>query len=349
MRERLIELRSRGFNRLYQNRAVYEFSQPESLLEVDWTQPLYVLVDRIAVSPEVRARLVDAAEIGYRESSEILFEIVRRAGETDAPSTPERLRFSLAFECKNCHRVYAEPEPRLFSFNNPFGACPRCQGFGNTIDFDLDLILPDKNKSIDDGLVDPWTRPKYRTYQTELKRVAKQHGIPTNVSWYELSTDQQEVVLNGSGSYTGVHGFFAYMETKKYKLHVRVMLSKYRGYAICPECKGQRLRAEARAVRIGGKNICEAAALTISAAHSFFDNVQLTDHAGRDRRFHPERSTAAVTLSRRRGPRIPDAGPAGVDAFRRRGTAHSACDLTRLATRGRALCSRRALDRPSQP
>ena len=192
------------------------------------------------------------------------------------PTTPERLRFSLAFECKNCHRVYAEPEPRLFSFNNPFGACPRCQGFGNTIDFDLDLILPDKNKSIDDGLVDPWTRPKYRTYQTELKRIAKQHGIPTNVSWYELATDQQEVVLNGSGSYSGVHGFFSYMETKKYKLHVRVMLSKYRGYATCPECKGQRLRAEARAVRIGGKNICDAAALTISAAHSFFDNVQLT-------------------------------------------------------------------------
>jgi excinuclease ABC subunit A len=276
MRERLVELRARGFNRLYQNGAIYEFSQPESLLEVNWTQPLYVLVDRIAVSPEVRARLVDAAEIGYRESGEILFEIVRRAGEADAPAIPERLRFSLAFECKNCHRVYAEPEPRLFSFNNPFGACPRCQGFGNTIDFDLDLILPDKNKSIDDGLVDPWTRPKYRTYQTELKRIARQHGIPTHVSWYELSMDQQEVVLNGSGSYLGVHGFFAYMETKKYKLHIRVMLSKYRGYATCPECKGQRLRAEARAVRIGGKNICDAAALTISAAHSFFDNVQLT-------------------------------------------------------------------------
>ncbi len=276
MRERLIELRARGFNRLYQQGAVYEFSQPESLLEVDWNQPLFVLVDRIAVSPEVRARVVDAAEIGYRESSEILFEIVRRAGETDAPATPERLRFSLAFECKNCHRVYAEPEPRLFSFNNPFGACPRCQGFGNTIDFDLDLILPDKNKSIEDGVVDPWTRPKYRTYQTELKRVAKQHGIPTNVAWYELSTDQQELVLNGSGSYPGVHGFFSYMETKKYKLHVRVMLSKYRGYATCPECKGQRLRAEARAVRIGGRNICAAAALTISAAHSFFDSVQLT-------------------------------------------------------------------------
>jgi excinuclease ABC subunit A len=276
MRERLVELRARGFNRLYQNGAVYEFSQPESLLEVNWTEPLYVLVDRIAVSAEGRARIVDAAEIGYRESGEILFEVLRRAGESDAADTPQRLRFSLAFECKNCHRVYAEPEPRLFSFNNPFGACPRCQGFGNTIDFDLDLILPDKHKSIDDGLVDPWTRPKYRTYQTELKRAAKQHGIPTNVSWYDLTADQQDVILNGSGSFQGVHGFFAYMETKKYKLHVRVMLSKYRGYATCPECKGQRLRAEARAVRISGRNICEASALTIAAAHSFFDAMELT-------------------------------------------------------------------------
>ena len=276
MRERLIALRGRGFNRLYQNGAIYEFSQPESLLAIDWSQPVYVLIDRIAVNAEARARVVDAAEIGYREAGEVLFELVRRAGEDETPAAPQRLRFSLAFECKQCHRVYAEPEPRLFSFNNPFGACPRCQGFGNTVDFDLDLILPDKNKSIDDGLVDPWTRPKYRQQFNELKRAAKQHGIPTNLSWYEMTPDQQAFVLDGHGSFLGVHRFFALMETKKYKLHVRVMLSKYRGYATCPECKGQRLRAEARAVRIQGHNICDAAALTIAAAHRFFDTVELT-------------------------------------------------------------------------
>ena len=280
MRERLMELRGRGFNRLYQNGSIYEFSQPESLLEMNWALPVYVLVDRIAVSADSRARIVDAAEIGYRESGEILYEIVRRAGETTTPDVPERIRFSIAFECKNCHRIYAEPEPRLFSFNNPFGACPRCQGFGNTVDFDLDLILPDKNKSIDEGLVHPWTTPKYKPYQTELKRIAKQHGIPTNISWFDMSPDQQQFLLDGNSTYAGIHGFFSFMETKKYKLHVRVMLSKYRGYAACPECKGQRLRAEARAVRIGKngteKNICDAAALTISDAHAFFDAVELT-------------------------------------------------------------------------
>ncbi|MDI3253920.1 MAG: excinuclease ABC subunit UvrA [Bacillota bacterium] len=273
LKERLSDLRKRGFNRLYQNGKIYEFSTPESLLEINFALPVYVLVDRIVVSTSNRPRIVDAAEIGYRESGEVLFEIVPR--DPEVPER-ERLRFSGAFECKNCHRPYREPEPRLFSFNNPFGACPRCQGFGNTIDFDLDLIIPDKSKTLEEGAIDPWNRPKYRTYFTELKRAAKQHGIPMDVPWYDLTADQQAFVLDGHGDFPGVHGFFAYLERKKYKLHVRVMLSKYRGYALCPECKGQRLRAEARAVRIAGKNICEAAGLSISEANRFFSALELT-------------------------------------------------------------------------
>jgi excinuclease ABC subunit A len=279
MKERLADLRRRGFNRLYQDEKIYEFSTPESILEVDFSRPVFVLVDRIVVSAENRARIVDAAEIGYRESGEILYEIVPR--EVSEPPAPrQRLRFSTAFECKTCHRVYREPEPRLFSFNNPFGACPRCQGFGNTIDFDLDLIIPDKSKTLDQGAIEPWMRPKYRSYHAELKRAAKQHGIPTEVPWHDLPLDQQEFILNGLGSagenWIGVHGFFAQLERKKYKLHVRVMLSKYRGYATCPECKGQRLRAEARAVRLNGKNICETAAMTIRGANQFFSELKLT-------------------------------------------------------------------------
>jgi excinuclease ABC subunit A len=273
LRDRLADLRKRGFNRLYQNGIIYEFSTPESLLEIDFSQPVYVLVDRIAISPESRARIVDAAEIGYREAEEIVYEIVPR--DADEGAEQRRLRFSAAFECVNCHRAYREPEPRLFSFNNPYGACPRCQGFGNTIDFDLDLIIPDKSKALEEGAIDPWNRPKYRPYFTELKRAAKQHGIPMDVPWFDMTAEQQAFVLDGEGSFLGVHGFFEYLERKKYKLHVRVMLSKYRGYALCPECKGQRLRAEARAVRVAGKNICDAAALTIREANEFFSNVQL--------------------------------------------------------------------------
>ncbi|MBV8438004.1 MAG: excinuclease ABC subunit UvrA [Silvibacterium sp.] len=277
LKDRLTDLRKRGFNRLYQDGRIFEFSTPESLLEINFALPVFVLVDRIVVSAENRARIVDAAEIGYREVGEILFEIVPR--ESDEVER-ERMRFSAAFECKNCHRLYREPEPRLFSFNNPFGACPRCQGFGNTIDFDLDLIIPDKSKTLDQGAIDPWNRPKYRSYFTELRKAAKQHGIPMDVPWYDLTPDQQTFVLDGFGDFIGVHRFFEHLERKKYKLHVRVMLSKYRGYALCPECKGQRLRAEARAVRVGDgkctRNICEAASLTIRAAKEFFEGITLT-------------------------------------------------------------------------
>ena len=146
-KERLNELRTRGFNRLYQNGKIVEFSTPESLLDLDFGQALYALVDRLVVSAENRARIVDAAEIGFRESGEIVFETVPRDEQTE----PRRLRFSQAFECKLCHRIYREPEPRLFSFNNPYGACERCQGFGNTIDFDINLIIPDKQQDAERG------------------------------------------------------------------------------------------------------------------------------------------------------------------------------------------------------
>ena len=147
LKARLIELRGRGYNRLFQNGSIVEFSTPESLLELDFSQPIFVLVDRLALSPDIRSRLVDAIETGYREAGEIQFQTLTR----EEQGAPQRLRFSSAFECTSCHRAYREPEPRLFSFNNPFGACPRCQGFGNTIDFDPALIIPDLSKTLDQG------------------------------------------------------------------------------------------------------------------------------------------------------------------------------------------------------
>ena len=274
LRDRLLELRRRGYNRLYQKTAaqpegfIVEFSTPESLLELDFSQPIFVLADRLALSAEVRTRLVDAIETGYRESGEIQFHTLG--------DEPRQMRFSSAFECTTCHRAYREPEPRLFSFNNPFGACPRCQGFGNTIDFDPNLIVPDKSKTLDDGAVHPWTTTKYRPMQGEMKRAAKAAGVPTNVPWFDLTEAQQRIIEDGQGSFPGIRGFFAELDQKKYKLHVRVFLSKYRGYAICPDCRGTRLRAEARAVLLSGRNICEVSALTITAATEFFDALDLS-------------------------------------------------------------------------
>ena len=271
LRDRLFDLRKRGFNRLFQGGQVFEFSTPESLLDVNFREPVFILVDRIAVAPDVRARLVDAVEIGYRESGEVVLETAPREGEA-----PQRLRFAQRFECKQCHIRYEEPEPRLFSFNNPYGACPKCQGFGNTIDFDLDLVIPDKTKTLADGAVEPWTKPKYRPLFQELKKFARSRSIPMDVPWEELSHDQQRLVIEGDRTFEGVTGFFAYLERKKYKLHVRVFLSRYRGYAVCSTCGGSRLRLEARQVKINGRNICEVCALTVEGAAQFFDSLKLT-------------------------------------------------------------------------
>jgi excinuclease ABC subunit A len=272
LKARLTELRTKGFNRLYQQGNIVEFSTPESLLELDFTLPVFVLLDRIVVDTENRARIVDATEIAYREASEVTFEDVPR----DEAAERRRYRFSGAYECKSCHRPGKEPEPRLFSFNNPFGACPRCQGFGNTVDFDMNLVIPDKGLTLATGAIDPWERPKYRTWFTDLKKNAAELGIPMDVPWREMPEAARETVLRGKGSFAGVFGFFAQMEKKKYKLHVRVMLSKYRGYAECPDCRGQRLRAEARSVRLNGKNICQSTGLTIAQAKEFFDGLKLT-------------------------------------------------------------------------
>ncbi len=272
LKARLMELRASGFNRLYQHGSIFEFSTPESLLDLDFTLPVFILLDRIVVSEDNRTRIVDAAEIAYRESGEVIFEEVLRDEAADQP----RHRYSAAYECKSCHQPGREPEPRLFSFNNPFGACPRCQGFGNTMDFDLKLVIPDPSLTLAEGAIDPWNRPKYRTWYTDLRRHAPELNIRLDVPWQELPDADREIILRGKGSYAGIYGFFAQMERKKYKLHVRVMLSKYRGYAECPDCRGQRLRAEARSVRINGLNICQATALTIAQAKQFFYALHLS-------------------------------------------------------------------------
>jgi excinuclease ABC subunit A len=286
LKARLIELRGSGFNRLYQQGSIFEFSTPESLLDLDFTLPVFVLLDRIVVNAENRARIVDAAEVAYREAGEVIFEELPREpdphgqvlvrGLGDEATRRPRHRFSGLFECKSCHRSAREPEPRLFSFNNPYGACPRCQGFGNTMDFDLNLIIPDQELTLNGGAIDPWNRPKYRPWFTEFRKHAAELGVPLDVPWRELPEAAREIVLRGKDAIVGVYGFFAQMERKKYKLHVRVMLSKYRGYAECPDCRGQRLRTEARSVRINGLNICQATSLTIAEAKKFFDALQLS-------------------------------------------------------------------------
>src|SRR3984885_4916104 len=274
----LTSLRKRGFNRLFQAGRVFEFSTPEDLLDVDFTKPVYVLVDRLALSPEIRSRLMDSIEICYREGhGEAILQFV--PGDGSADPAPDRLIFNERFDCKKCGAIYQEPEPRLFSFNNPYGACPRCQGFGNTIDFDLDRVVPDKGKSLADGAIEPWTKPRYRQLTMQMRRFARTKGIPMDVPFRELTTAQRHAILDGDKAedYIGVKGFFGWLERKKYKLHVRVFLSRYRGYATCPDCRGTRLRAEARAVKIAGRSITEVCQMTVKEARPFFQHLQLSE------------------------------------------------------------------------
>ena len=261
LRDHLFELRKKGFNRLLQDGRLFEFSTPESLLDIDFSKPLFMLVDRIAMGPGLHQRVVDAIEICYREAGEAIFE---------PPNEPAgRIRFNEKFQCKTCGAEFNPPEPILFSFNSPFGACPRCQGFGNTIDFDMDRVIPDQSLALEGGAVDPWTKPKYRSWLGNFKKSSHWSAARLTAPFRDLTEDEREAV------YAFIRRFFDHLETKKYKLHVRVFLSRYRGYALCPECKGARLRREALYVQVGGKNLAEVARMNIAEAAQFFAALAL--------------------------------------------------------------------------
>ncbi len=261
LKEHLFELRKKGFSRLFQAGRTFEFSTPESLLEINFAEPVFVQADRIAIGPDLRERLVDTIESCYREAKEAI--LLSSDGET-------RLRFSEHFTCPSAHMEFSEPEPNLFSFNSPSGACPRCQGFGNTIDYDWDKVIPDSSLSMEKGAVEPWTKPKGREWYEDLRRNLGKK-VRLHVPVCDLSEAETDSVM------VAVRSFFDFLESKKYKLHVRVFLSKYRGYARCPECHGQRLRKEALYVRVGGRTIGEVLRLNITRAQEFFHGLQLTE------------------------------------------------------------------------
>ncbi|MCA1567983.1 MAG: excinuclease ABC subunit UvrA [Acidobacteria bacterium] len=265
----VMSLMQRGFTRLYANGETIELRSPDDYARAGF-EDVYVLVDRLAARADVRSRLTDSLQTCFVEGH-------GTALVQTAEDAPRALKFSERFECRYDGTIYAQPEPRLFSFNNPFGACPTCQGFGNTIGLDIDLVIPNPLLSIDEGAIEPWTKPQHEWARTELKRFARTEGIPTDVPFAELTRAQQRAVVEGKGHWGGIHGFFAWLETKKYKLHVRVFLAKYRGYTRCPECGGGRLRQEARDVLVGGRTLPEVCALPIKETAVFFDTLQLSD------------------------------------------------------------------------
>lgn len=265
--KKLSELKKEGFLKIYHMDKILSIDEAGDT--TSRKNGLEVLVDWLQLDREDRERLVDSLEIGLKKG-EGRVRVHSENGQT--------FIFSEHLECKSCGIIYEEPHPNLLSFNSPQGACPVCHGFGDLAVLDEDKIIPDKNKSIEEGAVEPWTKPASRGLLRELIREAKKRGIPTNVPFARLKPEHQRFVLDGGDGYYGVKGFFDWLESKKYKVQVRVLLSRYRKFVPCPACNRTRLNEKALAIKIQGKSIGEFNALTVKEAYDFLEQLPLTPY-----------------------------------------------------------------------
>ena len=270
--EIVANLVQQGFLRLLVN------DDPVSILNLPQQSPATlenllqsrVLLDRLKVGTSVRERLTDSLETCFSEGNGVAEVLVLPPG-----GFPQTLRFSERFECQYCRIAYSSPEPLLFSFNSPYGACSTCQGFGNTISLDRDLVIPDPHKSVADGAIVPFAKPRYRHHQQRVEEYVRAAGFSTQTAYSDLPPDLRKKIWEGRGKFLGVKGVFSRLEKKKYKMHVRIFISRYRGYTRCPDCDGTRLCPEARGVRLGGRSITNISRLPIRRAHQFLLQLEL--------------------------------------------------------------------------
>lgn len=267
IKEELDILKKRGFFRIYFNNKMIDLNEENTLPKQK--KGVRVVVERFKINKgKVREKLADSLEVTFKEGEDRLILI--------NADTNEEEEFNKFYEC--CGIRYEEPEPRFFSFNNPFGACPVCQGFSRTIGIDMNLVIPNPNLTISEGAIAPFRSAKYSTHLRDLIQISKQNNIPLNVPFKDLSANQVSLIKKGFGSYKGIDGFFKKLETKTYKMHVRVFLSRYRGYTTCSACKGSRLRRETLQVKINNKSIYDVVKLPIEESLVFFEKLELSDY-----------------------------------------------------------------------
>lgn len=262
----LIEsLLTRGFVRLKCGEEVVDL-RPGAVLPRAKDADIHVLLDRLVIRPDNRNRIIEAVETAFREGDGLCrVDVIGQGRQT----------YSTTFRCQSCGRTFEPLRPILFSFNHPLGACPECKGFGNILKYDEDLVIPDKQRSLADGAVEPWTKPGTDWWQKQMLLAMKRKGVDLTVPYAKLSESERRLLWEGDRTFDGINDFFAYLEQKRYKLHVRVFLSRYRSPFPCPVCHGSRLKPDALYVKVAGRDIHQIAELTIREAAEWVEGLSL--------------------------------------------------------------------------
>lgn len=231
---------------------------------------IHIFVDEVANAQASRNRLREALELAFQAG----------LGRLGVMAGKQTEWFSKDLQCSSCRRVFKKPNENSFSFNSPIGACPSCQGFGRVIETDWSLVVPDESKTIREGAIEPWTKASTRWEQGQLLDFCKRKKIPTQIPWKKIEAKQRKWILYGceDDEFASVTEFFKYLEKKTYKMHIRIFLNRYRGYGLCPACKGVRIQPEALNVFVGGKNFADIQEIKISALTQFFKDLKLTSY-----------------------------------------------------------------------
>ena len=267
MKARLGQLRKNGFNRLFQSGNIFEFSTPESLLDLNFDEPIHVLVDRIAISPDGGERVADSVEIAYGESGEVCFA---SATEPDIVH-----RFSNRFACSGCGHQHSLPEPSMFNLNSPYGACRECKGHGRVSSFAMDLFVTRPDRTLRTGAITPW-QGNDKPVKARMLKAARRKGIPTDVPYNELDPEQRRLIEEGWENFEGIRGYLKKLEDKAvWSTKVAARLSQWRRSILCPDCDGSRLSRETLAVRVGGKSLADVLRYSLAEASEFFETLEL--------------------------------------------------------------------------
>jgi len=259
------ELIKSGYYRIWERGAIVDLTALASS-ELQNRTSLSLVIDRIISEEKNRSRLTEAIQSGFQWGKNKVEVMVENG---------EKISFHRSFSCNRCGKSFSEPEPLLFSFNSPMGACSTCQGFGRVIGIDWQKVIPDPKKTLKEKPFSPWNTPAYEDLYEYLWVACRRYHIPVTKPFEQLQPDQKEILLDGKGEFIGLKGFFDWMEGKRYKVHYRVFLSRYRAYTPCPTCHNTRLKAEALHVLLAGKNISQLCEMSISDLWIFFKNLPI--------------------------------------------------------------------------